>query len=44
LISFDRPGYGRSDRLPSRTGRFGVLGRSGGGPQRARALRFFRTG
>jgi pimeloyl-ACP methyl ester carboxylesterase len=32
LISFDRPGYGRSDRLPSRTGRFGVLGRSGGGP------------
>jgi pimeloyl-ACP methyl ester carboxylesterase len=49
LISFDRPGYGRSDRLPSRTvadvigdveaiadslglERFGVLGRSGGGP------------
>src|SRR5690348_12319336 len=49
LITFDRPGYGRSDRMPGRRvadvaadvleiadalglERFGVLGRSGGGP------------
>ncbi|WP_199484940.1 alpha/beta fold hydrolase [Actinomadura craniellae] len=49
LISYDRPGYGRSDRQPGRTvadaardvetiatalgvERFGVVGRSGGGP------------
>ncbi len=49
IITFDRPGYGRSDRRPDRTvadvvddvreiadslhvDRFGVIGRSGGGP------------